>query len=108
MGATIMVIMMRESTIRLPTANGFLKSLRIPSRKKVVLLLITSCCRFSSSVAGANLSRSICMLSGFFLGSELLFCSKSIGLLSLVVIDAGIHQLIQQVAYERRRYHERC
>ena len=48
------------------------------------------------------------MLSGFFLGSELLFCSKSICLLSLVVIDAGIHQLIQQVAYERRRYHERC
>ena len=57
------------STIRLATASGFLKSLRMPSRKKVVDSRIVSCCCFSSSVAGENLFRSICRLKRFFLGS---------------------------------------
>ena len=66
----------------LPTARGFLKSLRIPSLKKVVLSLMTSCWRFSSSVAGANISRenllrSICVLRGFFFRLSMSFSSQS-------------------------------
>ena len=47
-----------------PTANGLRKSLRIPSRKKVVLSRMISCWAFSSSVAGSNLLMSSCMLRG--------------------------------------------
>ena len=49
----------RISTIMLPTASGFFRSLRMPSLKKVVDSLITSCCAFSSSVASVNFERSI-------------------------------------------------
>ncbi len=41
------------------TASGFRISFRIPSLKKVVDLLMTSACCFSSSVAFSNLLRSI-------------------------------------------------
>ncbi len=46
MGATMMVRMITSSTIRLPTARGFFKSFRMPSRKNVEEGRITSCCRF--------------------------------------------------------------
>ena len=58
MNAMMMVAMTRSSTLRLATARGFFIRRRIPSRKNVVLLLMTSCWRFSSSVAGSNLLRS--------------------------------------------------
>ena len=60
--------MIRIRTTRLAIASGFLRSLRIPSLKKVVDSLITSCCFFSSSVAFSNLCRSICMENGLFFG----------------------------------------
>ena len=75
MGAMMMVRMMATRTMMLATASGFLKSLRMPSLKKDVLWLMTSCCRFSSSVAFSNFERSICALStcffGVLLGSKL-------------------------------------
>ena len=82
MGAMMMVRMMQHKTMRLPTASGFLKSLRIPSLKKVVLSLMTSCWRFSSSVAGVNMSfenleRSIWVLRGFFFSLSIVFPSHS-------------------------------
>ena len=54
-----------------PTASGFFMSFLIPSLKKVVDSLMTSACRFSSSVAGSNRAGSICMLKGFFFASIL-------------------------------------
>ena len=66
-----MVIRITISTIMEPTASGLRKSLRIPSRKKVVLSRITSCWAFSSSVAGSNFATSSCRLKGFFFGGTL-------------------------------------
>ena len=49
-------------------ASGFLIRRRMPSLKKVVDSAMTSCCRFSSSVAFSNFLGSSCRLSLFFLG----------------------------------------
>jgi hypothetical protein len=70
-GAIRMIRMMRISTTMLATASGFFMSFLMPSRKNVVLLDMTSCCFFSSSVAGSNCDRSSCALRIFFLGSLL-------------------------------------
>ena len=64
----MIVRMIAARTTILSTASGFLKSLRMPSLKKDVLSLMTSCCRFSSSVALSNFERSIWALRICFLG----------------------------------------
>ena len=82
MGATRIVTRMIKSTIMEPTASGFLNSLRMPSRKKVVLSRMTSCWAFSSSVAGSNMAASSCRLKGRFFGGIL--GSNSVIALSLL------------------------
>ena len=64
----MMVIRMHSSIIMLITASGFFMSFRIPSLKKERLSLMTSCWRFSSSLAFSNFVRSICALRICFLG----------------------------------------
>lgn len=56
------------STTILKTASGLRMSFFMLSFKKVVDSLITSCCFFSSAVAGSNSAGSICMLKGAFFG----------------------------------------
>ena len=54
------------------TASGFLRSLFMPSLKKVVDSAITSVCFFSSSVAFSNNAGSIWRLKGCFFGAGML------------------------------------
>ena len=72
MGAMMMVRISTTSTMMAPTARGLRSSFFMPSRKKVVDSLMTSCWLFSSSEAGLNFARLIwllnrCFLSGLFM-----------------------------------------